>query len=142
MVYCDTSALAKYYVTERQSESVRTRLDNEEQVFLCEIAKAELAAAFHRRLRERKWTNQEFQAVIRQFLADDLAGYWTWLPLDSSIIKQAVQAYSTLPHTVFLRSADCLHLITALSHGFAEIYTYDVRQAEAARALGLQASLT
>jgi uncharacterized protein len=141
MLFCDTSTLAKYYVSESQSEKVRVKLDKEDQVVLCEIAKAELAGTFHRHLREQKWTAQEFQAVVRQFLADDLSGYWTWLPLESNIIRQAVDAYITLPKTIFLRAADCLHLITALHHGFFEIYTHDIHQVQAARALGLEAVL-
>ena len=77
MLFCDTSTLAKYYVRESQSARVRARLDSDEEVFLCEIAKVELAGTLHRHLREQKWRDQEFQAVIRQFFADDLSGYWT-----------------------------------------------------------------
>jgi hypothetical protein len=139
MLFCDTSTLAKYYVSESQSAKVRARLESEDQVILCELAKAELAGTLHRHLREQKWTGKEFQAVVRQFLADDLSGYWTWVPLESNIIKQAVDAYITLPKTIFLRAADCLHLITAVRHGFSEIYTHDTHQAQAARALGLEA---
>jgi hypothetical protein len=46
--------------------------------------------------------------------------------------------YTTLPDTVFLRTADCLHLVTALPHNFAEIYTYDAQQSAAASVLGLK----
>jgi len=37
-----------------------------------------------------------------------------------------------------LRTADCLHLVTALRNNFAEIYTYDTQQAAAAGVLGLK----
>jgi hypothetical protein len=67
------------------------------------------------------------------------SGYWTWLPLDSAIIEAASTTYTTLPETVFLRSADCLHLVTALHYNFAEIYTHDSHQIDAASALGLKA---
>jgi hypothetical protein len=42
-----------------------------------------------------------------------------------------------LPETIFLRTADCLHLVTALHHGFIEIHTHDVHQIRAAFAPGL-----
>jgi predicted nucleic acid-binding protein len=45
-----------------------------------------------------------------------------------------------LPETIFLRTADCLHLVTALHHGFTEIHTHDVHQIRAASALGLAAA--
>jgi hypothetical protein len=76
--------------------------------------------------------------AVRQFTNDDVGGFWTWLPLDSTIIESAAKTYTTLPDKVFLRSADCLHLVTAMHHGFPDIYTYDIRQTDAAVALGLK----
>jgi predicted nucleic acid-binding protein len=40
---------------------------------------------------------------------------------------------------VFLRTSDCLHLVTALHHGFDAIHTHDRHQCLAAAALGLKA---
>jgi predicted nucleic acid-binding protein len=137
MLFCDTSTLAKYYLPEPESAAVQARLDLEEQVVLSELARAELMAVFHRRLRERKWTRQQFHTVVRQFSKDDIGGYWSWVPLDGAIVEQAVKVYTTLPEGVFLRTADCLHLVTALHHGFSEIHTHDAHQARAASALGL-----
>jgi len=139
MIFCDTSTLAKYYVPEAGSTAVRARLDEEDQVMLSELARAELMGVFHRRLREGKWTRDEFLAVVRQFSKDDIGGRWTWVPLDGGILKQAAQTYATLPESVFLRTADCLHLVSAVHHGFAEIHTHDLHQVKAAVALGLTA---
>jgi uncharacterized protein len=137
MLFCDTSTLAKYYVPENDSAAVRARLDKEDQVALSELARAELMGVFHRRLREHKWTKDEFLAVVRQFSNDDIGGFWSWLPLDSVIVEQSVKTFTTLPATIFLRTADCLHLVTALHHGFQEIHTHDTHQIQAASALGL-----
>lgn len=139
MLFCDTSTLAKYYVPEKDSAAVQTRLDNEDQVAFSELARAELMGVFHRRLRERKWVKGEFLAVVRQFFKDDIGGYWTWLPVDGVIVEQSVKTFTTLPENIFLRTADCLHLVTALHHGFPEIHTHDAHQIQAASALGLTA---
>jgi hypothetical protein len=139
VIFCDTSAVAKLYVAERESPAVRTLLESDDQVLVSELVRAELMAVFHRQLRERKWTRDQFLLATRQFTQDDEVGFWTWLPLDSAIIASAARTYTTLPETVFLRSADWVHLVTALQHGFEELYTYDQRQAEAAYALGLKA---
>jgi predicted nucleic acid-binding protein len=45
-----------------------------------------------------------------------------------------------LPDTVWLRTADCLHLVTSMHHGFTEIFTYDRNQSAAAASLGLKAN--
>jgi uncharacterized protein len=137
MLFCDTSTLAKYYVPESDSAAVRSRLDLEDQVVLSQLARPELMAVFHRRLRERKWSWQQFHIVVRQFSNDDLGGFWSWAPLDGVIVEQAVKVYTTLPEDIFLRTADCLHLVTALQHGFREIHTHDSHQMRAASALGL-----
>ncbi|MDD3179511.1 MAG: type II toxin-antitoxin system VapC family toxin [Opitutaceae bacterium] len=138
MIFCDTSAVAKLYVVEIGSPAMRALLEAEDQVFASELARPELMSVFHRQLREKKWTRDKFLTAVRQFSNDDIGGFWTWLPLDTTIIEAAAKTYATLPATVFLRSADCLHLVTAMHHGFAEIYTYDTHQNAAATALGIR----
>ena len=138
MIFCDTSAIAKLYMVEKESTSMRAKLEAEDQVFVSELVRAELMSVFHRQLRERKWTRDNFMTAVRQFTNDDLGGFWTWLPLDTAIIDAAAKIYTTLPDTVFLRSADCLHLVTAMHHSFSEIYTYDTHQSAAATSLGLK----
>jgi predicted nucleic acid-binding protein len=140
MIVCDTSAAAKLYVPERESTAVRRLFETEDEVCLSELARIELMGVFHRRLREGRWTHSDFLAATRQFANDDLGGFWTWLPLDQAILQAAANIYATLPATIFLRSSDCLHLVTALRHNFTEIYTYDAHQAAAATALGLKAA--
>src|SRR4029077_13945963 len=138
-MFCDTSTLSKYYLREAESEAVRSLFLEETEVVLSELSRAELMAVFHRRWRAQSWTQEQFTRAIRQFCRDDIGGYWIWLRLDSVIVEQAVKIYATLPEKVSLRSADCLHLVTALHHGFEELYTHDVHQAQAAEYLGLKA---
>jgi len=139
MIVCDTSAVAKLYVPERETAAVRQLLETEDEVCVSELVRVELMGVFHRRLREGKWTRADFLAAVRQFSRDELGGFWTWLPLGAPIMEAAAKTYATLPKTVFLRSADCLHLVTAIHHNFSEIYTYDGHQAAAAEVLGIKA---
>jgi hypothetical protein len=138
VIFCDTSAIAKLYVFEGESPAMRARLEAEDQVCASELVRTELMGVFHRQLREKTWDRDRFMTAVRQFSRDDIGGFWTWLPLDSAVIEAAAQVYTTLPDSVYLRSADCLHLVTALRHNFSEIYTYDARQADAAGVLGLK----
>jgi predicted nucleic acid-binding protein len=138
MIFCDTSAIAKFYVVEKETPAMRARLEAEDQVCLSELVRAELMGVFHRQLREKKWTRDKFLTAVRQFTNDDIGGFWTWLPLDTTIIDAAAKTYASLPDTVRLRTADCLHLVTAMHHGFTDIYTYDANQSAAAVSLGLK----
>lgn len=137
MIFCDTSTIAKLYVVEPESAAVRLRLETEDQVCVSELARVELMGVFHRRLREGKWTQADLGTTLRQFTNDDIGGFWSWLALDGSVVEAASRTFLTLPSTVFLRSSDCLHLVTAMRHNFTEIYTYDKHQAVAAMALGV-----
>ena len=42
MIFCDTSALAKYYVLEAESAALASRLDAEDAVVVSELARVEL----------------------------------------------------------------------------------------------------
>lgn len=139
MIFCDTSTVAKLYVPERESFAVRQRLEAEDEVCVSQLARPELLGVFHRRLREGTWTRDDFLAAVRQFSTDDIGGFWTWLSLDGAIIEAAAKTYTTLPDNVFLRLADCLHLVTALHHNFEEVHTHDKHQTIASPALGLVA---
>lgn len=139
MIFCDTSTLAKYYAPEADSPAVVAHLDAEDGVALSQWAKAELMGVFHRKVREKQWTQRDFHTVVRQFQQDDAGGYWNWLPLDDEMVTKVCSSYLTMPHDIFLRSADCLHLITALTHGYTDIYTHDHHQAKAAPAFSLNA---
>ena len=137
MIACDTSAVAKFYVPEKESRAIRKLLEAEDQVCLSELARPEIMAVFHRRLREGFWSQRDFVAAVRQFQHDDVTGFWTWLPVDSFILKAAAETFSTLSATVFLRASDCIHLVTAMHHNFTELMTFDAHQQGAAAALGL-----
>jgi predicted nucleic acid-binding protein len=139
MIFCDTSAAVKIYALERESASVQRLFDPEDDICLSELTRVEIMGVFHKRLREGLWNETQFLAGVRQFSKDDLSGFWTWLPLDKTITEAAAKIFTTLPATVFLRSSDCVQLVTALHHKFSEIYTYDSHQSAAAAILGLKA---
>jgi predicted nucleic acid-binding protein len=139
MIFCDTSYAAKLYLAEPGSAAVQPVLETEDEVCLSELARIELMAVFHRRLREGTLARPDFETVVRQFNRDDIGGCWTWLPLEAAIVEAASRTYATLPATLFLRSADCLHLVTAMHHNFSQIHTFDLHQAKAAPIFGLEA---
>ena len=100
----------EYYVGETGSAALRSRLESEDAVIASELARVELMSVFHRRMRERAWTREQFQTAVNQLGRDDTAQYWTWVPVSSFIIGAASQLYLSLPENVFLRASDCLHL--------------------------------
>lgn len=131
--YFDSAFIAKFYLDEPESEAVRDLAASLSRVSCLLLGRMEVAAVFHRKWREGSFSEMAFREVGAQFAQDCAQGLWTWLPLTPSLVDAATARLAHLPKTVFLRSADALHLICASEHGFREIFSND-------RHLGLAAS--
>ena len=130
--------MAKCYLREPGSEVVREHAAAAERIACCEIGRVELAAVFHRHLREGRVSVQEYRVALRQFESDLEGGVWRWLPLDTVILHEARKRYDGLPSKYFLRAADAMHLACAGTHGFGEVFTNDRHMLAACAAFGLK----
>ena len=68
---------------------------------------------------------------------DDDVGLVTWFPVTALLLERVKQEFEKLPVTVFLRTADALHLACAREQGFTEIYSNDRHLLAAASHFGL-----
>jgi predicted nucleic acid-binding protein len=136
-MFCDTSTLVKYYVNEVESDVVRARIDEAEEVTLSSLARVEVMSVFHRYWRERLWSREQFLRAVERFEQDDLSGALSWVPLNESIVAYSANIYTRLPDDMLPRASDCLHISTALHSNYREFHTHDLRQAKVAEALGL-----
>lgn len=133
MSYFDSAYIAKFYLDEPESEAVRRLAESLGVVHCAALGKLEVAAAFHRKLREGAFDVAAFREVVAQFDDDSAQGLWTWLPVTDALIARATAAFTRLPRAAFLRAADALHLTCAQEHGLSEIYTNDRHMTDAAR---------
>jgi predicted nucleic acid-binding protein len=137
VVYFDSAYVAKFYLDEPESDAVRARAVLEREVCCCVLGQAEVVSVFHRKWREKSRTKAEFRILMDQFEADCSAGLWTWLSMSSAVIKAATSTYGRIPESVFLRSADAIHLACAAEAGFKELYSNDRHLLSAASHFGL-----
>lgn len=138
MIYCDTAYLAKCYLNEPGSDIIRDFLcQTDERAASSELARAELPAVFHRHLREGNLDRAGYQTVLNQYASDIKAAVWEWLPMSADLWTRIDTAYRDLPADIFLRGADAIHLFTAQTYGFHELYTNDRHLLHACTALGL-----
>jgi len=138
MVYFDSAYIAKFYLSEPESDRVRALAESEGKVCCSLIGRVETAQVFHRKLREEKATKAECAALFDQFGNDCESGLWTWLPLTEDLVAAAVQRFRELSLKVLLRSADAIHLVTAREHGLDAIYSNDARVLAAASQFGIR----
>ena len=138
MIYCDTAYLLKYYVDEPGSLEVRALIDRQIGVGSLSLGRLELAAAFHRKLRESQIERAAYKSLIAQFERDHASGIWTWFDSSQTLIEKASKKFATLSAKIFLRASDALHLVCAKEHGFREIYSNDKHLLGAAKHFGLK----
>jgi predicted nucleic acid-binding protein len=120
--YLDASALVKLTVTELETAALRRFLRRHPQRFTNRVARVEVTRAVRRLPMSREAPVQAaFDGV-------------TVIDLDPSIANRA-----GVVEPVALRSLDAIHLATALTLGedLDVFVTYDARQGDAARTLGL-----
>lgn len=139
MIYFDTAYLAKTYLNEPGSVVVRDYLkSSRERVASSSLARAELAAVFHRNWREGHLEAASYEVVQKQYQSDLRSNLWEWLPVEERFWGLIETCFSDLEPSVFLRGSDAIHLVTAKAHGFSEVFTNDRHLLAACSALGLK----
>jgi predicted nucleic acid-binding protein len=123
--YFDAALVAKFYVNEPGRDRVRELARSAGVVVTSGIAVAEVSAAFHRKLREGAIDRPVFKALQGQFAHDLDAGLWHLAGPTEALLRNVQEAFARLDASLFLRSLDALHLVTAKAEGFTRIYSND-----------------
>lgn len=131
-VFLDSSALAKRYVEEADSERVAEILASTSSLGVSVIAPTEVISALCRRRRERVLSPAQY-ARAKRALFIDLADARV-ISIADNVVARAVAMLERLP----LRSSDSLHIACAAEWSCDLFVSADDRQAGAARAYGLR----
>src|SRR5215470_17326819 len=114
-VYFDSALIAKFYLNEPGREQVRQVARSAGAVVSSGIAVVEVSATFHRKLREGAIELRVLRALQGQFAHDLDVGLWRLAGATEALLREAQAAFSRLDKSVFVRSLDALHLVTAKS---------------------------
>jgi len=137
-VYFDSALIAKFYLNEPGREAIRNLAKNAGIVVTSGIAVAEISAAFHRKFREGAVDRDVFDALHGQFRHDLTNGLWRLIGPTEALLEQVRTFFVRLDRSVFLRSLDALHLITAKAEHFDRIYSNDRHLLSATASIGLE----
>jgi predicted nucleic acid-binding protein len=124
-VYFDAALVAKFYVNEPGRNAVRRLARQAGTVATSGVAVAEVAAAFHRKLREGSIDAHLFEALQGQFHHDLTRGLWTLIGPTPALLEQVRALFARLDPSVHLRSLDAVHLMTAKAERFDRLYSND-----------------
>lgn len=125
MIYWDTSYLAKLYLREAGTDDVLRAFAGQGGFVCAEHGQVELLAALKRNQREGRLSATQLKTLWQKHEQDQSDGLVEYLPLSSSLIKNACQTLFLMPPTTFMRAADALHLACAADAGLKEIYSHD-----------------
>ena len=136
-VYLDTSALAKIYVPEPESNDLESALIGKGGIIVSDLAVTELVSVLAKRVRKGQ-TNVEAQTRVYQQLLNDLAtDMFKRVGISHQVHTQAEQLIMSLGRTINLRAADALHLALASSAGARTLVTFDRTMKTAATTMGM-----
>lgn len=135
-VYLDTSALAKLYLSEAESDELESALLGRRDVLVSDLAATELTSALSRRVRDGDLSAPHARRVYGRLVRDLSRGEYHRAELGPDVHREAERLLFTLGREVPLRALDALHLALAAHAGSAVFVTFDRRQLVAARALG------
>jgi predicted nucleic acid-binding protein len=137
-VYLDSALVAKFYLNEPGRDAVRDLARKSGIVVTSGIAVAEVSAAFHRKFREGAVDLDVFSALHGQFQYDLENGLWRLIPPTEALLEEVRALFARLERSVFLRSIDALHLVTAKAERFERIHSNDRRLLAACASVGLE----
>ena len=131
----DTSALFKRYLAEAGQEQIAQIFERATMVALAPHCRIELMATVARTLREGRISTADGERVAFE-LGEDLQE-WEVLPRSAPVEQASLRALAAAA----LRGMDALHVGAALVARVGLFVTADIRQAQAAQALGLPTEL-
>lgn len=135
-VYLDTSVLAKWYLSEFNSEQVSAYIIGLEAAVVSTLTKTEMRCLLARRKRMQEF-DADLEAQIYATFLDDIAqGHLVALKVEDRHLESAANLITMLPDHA-LRTLDALHLAIVQHHCLDRIATADALFAKAANALGL-----
>jgi len=136
-VYVDSSALAKLYVPELESERLEQFLRGRRDLMISELSVTEVLSAVARRRREGALDVKQAREIRDAIVSDAASGSFRRLDLTPATHREAERILLST-ESVPLRTLDALHLALAIAGDARRIVTFDGRMAVAANLYGLQ----
>jgi predicted nucleic acid-binding protein len=136
--YVDTSALAKWYISEPGSEAFEAFVAGFPRVVISRLTLVELRCLLARRRRAGEIAEPTADGAFQLFQSDIAQGHLEVCPLDDRHARGAVALLGQLRGHP-LRTLDALHLAVAQTIGSQLVATADRVMAGAAEALGIRA---
>ena len=132
--YVDTSALAKWYLNEENSDKFATWIQKIDRPVISELTETEMRCLLARRRRMKQLDRESELKIFATFQNDIAAGHLMRPAMETGCFEHAVHLIDYLSN-IPLRTLDALHLAVAQKTNIENIATADTVFAEAAEEL-------
>ena len=112
VIYFDTSALAKWYISEAHSDDVEEYLQKHGPVAISDLTIVEMRCLLARRRRDKSITAQIETEAFATFQEDIRRRFLTCHPLPEGLAAGTINLIALLPD-VPIRTLDAMHLMIA-----------------------------
>jgi predicted nucleic acid-binding protein len=138
--YADSSFFVALYIPDEHSPAARRLLAQHDRIWLTPLHRAEWVHAVARRLFQRDLSMGEVQALYDKFEGHRQSHVWVEAPLPQMAFDRCIQLAKQHGTRIGMATLDTLHVASALELGAQHFWTFDERQANLARAVGLKVS--
>ena len=136
-IYFDTSALAKWYIRETDSEEVEAFILAHGPVYISSLTAVEMRSLLARRRRNNDISAEIEMQIFSTFNEDIREGHLIEYPISEEITAIAIYIVSVLLRPS-IRTLDALHLALCKQNSLDKFATADQVMMEAGEVLGLQ----
>jgi len=137
-IYPDSSFFVSLYLRDRHFPHAQRLLPEPARIWLTPLHRAEWAHALGQHVSQRKISPSEAQRFSSKFEHDRESRLWAEVGLPEMAFERCVQLAGKYGARLGLATLDTLHVASALELGAERFWTFDVRQAKLARAVGLK----
>jgi predicted nucleic acid-binding protein len=137
-IYADSSFFVSLYLPDSHSSEARRLVKHDKRIWLTPLHRAEWANAIAMRLFQREITANEAQIVLRHFARDRESRFWIEVELPTAVFERCFQLTQQFASRLPLRTLDTLQVASALELGAERFWTFDIRQAKLAKAVGMK----
>lgn len=137
-MYADTSFLVSLYTPDANSGIAARKMRGvRDEIVIMSFGEVELTNAIELRVFRRELTAAEVKLALAALESDVRDGVFTAAPVPAAMYEKARQLSRSHTAKMGTRTLDILHVAAALALKADAFYTFDRRQSDLAKAVGL-----
>jgi predicted nucleic acid-binding protein len=136
-ISADSSFFVSLYLVDRYSIDAWHRMSSNPAVWLTPLNRAEIVHATYAHVFWKKSTLLQAASAVANFERNCASGIWRLIELPPGAFDRSIDLARRYSPTLGVRTLDSLHVACALELRAKKFWTFDDRQAELAKAVGL-----